>query len=79
MDERIDWPSLMRAGLGVLRLAPDTFWSMSPVELCHALQGAGVLPIGGGLDRARLDQLMAAYPDAASDDPANQLKDMTDG
>ena len=79
MDDRIDWPSLMRAGLGVLRLSPDVFWSMSPVELCHALQGAGVLPIGGGLDRARLDELMAAFPDVSPVQPAKQLKDKTDG
>ena len=65
MDDKIDWPALMRAGLGMLRLSPDVFWSMTPIELCHALQGAGVLPVGdGGISRAKLEKLMATYPDS---------------
>ena len=64
MSERIDWPGMMRIGLGVLRLSPDVFWSMTPTEFCYALQGAGVLPIGEGrLNRPQLEALMAAYPD----------------
>ncbi len=62
--ERIDWPGLMRLGLGKLRLAPESFWQMTPTELLRALEGAGVLPIGGhGLRRAGLERLMSAYPD----------------
>jgi uncharacterized phage protein (TIGR02216 family) len=30
----------MTAGLGMLRLAPDDFWSMTPRELDAALRGA---------------------------------------
>ncbi|MEM9145801.1 MAG: rcc01693 family protein [Pseudomonadota bacterium] len=62
----IDWDALMRAGLGRLRLAPDAFWAMTPLELMRALEGAGVLAPGGGpvLGRPDLDRLMAAYPDA---------------
>lgn len=63
--ETIDWPGLMRLGLGALRLSPDAFWSMSPAELRLALEGAGFLAVGGALpmDRERLADLMHAYPD----------------
>lgn len=66
--EPVDWPGLMRLGLGALRLAPEAFWSMTPGELRLALEGAGVLPVGGAppMGRSRLAELMAAFPDAAS-------------
>lgn len=65
MNERVDWPGLMRLGLGVLRLAPDSFWSMTPAEFRLALEGAGVLAAGGTgpMGRKRLSELMAAFPD----------------
>ena len=60
----LDWPQLMRLGLGVLRLPPEAFWAMTPVEFRLALEGAGVLrPEGAGLGRAGLERLMAAFPD----------------
>ncbi|MEO1494285.1 MAG: rcc01693 family protein [Pseudomonadota bacterium] len=63
---RTDWPGLMRLGLGVLRLPPDAFWAMTPAEFRHALEGAGLVPLGGGaLGRDRLAELMAAFPDHA--------------
>lgn len=61
--EPTDWPGLMRLGLGVLRLDPDVFWSMTPAEFRYALEGAGVVPEGGGMARSTLDTLMAAFPD----------------
>ncbi|MEM1299882.1 MAG: phage tail assembly chaperone, partial [Pseudomonadota bacterium] len=33
MDEQVDWPHLMRLGLGALRLSPEVFWNMTPNEL----------------------------------------------
>ena len=63
--DRIDWPGFMRLGLGALRLPPEHFWSMTPAELCLALEGAGLKPVGGfGMNRATLDRLMGAHPDA---------------
>ncbi|MEL6477583.1 MAG: rcc01693 family protein [Pseudomonadota bacterium] len=60
----LDWPALMRLGLGVLGLAPDHFWAMTPVELRRALEGAGHLPVGSTpMGRSGLEALMAAYPD----------------
>lgn len=55
----------MAFGLGVLRLAPRDFWSMTPRELASAADGvygrrAGAPP------RAALDRLMRAFPDRGS-------------
>ncbi|MEP9352044.1 rcc01693 family protein [Xanthobacter sp. KR7-65] len=56
------WAEAMGAGLGLLRLAPDAFWRMTPRELAAAL--APLLPApADGLDRAGLAALMARYPD----------------
>lgn len=61
--ETIDWPGLMRAGMTGLKLTPDAFWRLTPLELMLLLgreQGAG------GLGRVRLEELARAYPDAAA-------------
>lgn len=65
-QDAIAWDQLMRLGLGALRLPPEVFWSMTPVELHRALEGAGILRTGGGggwMDRRTLAALMAQYPD----------------
>ncbi|MBA85098.1 rcc01693 family protein [Thalassobius sp. S69A] len=55
-----DWPALMRAGLYGLGLQPEQFWRLTPAELQILLgAGTGHAPLG----RARLDELLAAYPD----------------
>lgn len=63
----VDWAALMRLGLGVLRLPPEAFWAMTPVEFQRALEGAGVIAPGGGsawMGRDALERLMARFPDA---------------
>ena len=55
-----DWAGLMRAGLCDLRLTPDVFWRLTPLELKLMLGADGAAP---GLSRARLDELVAAFPD----------------
>ncbi len=55
------WKQAIGFGLGVLRLAPDTFWRMTPRELAYAIEA--VSGRGTPLDRAGLDQLMRSYPD----------------
>lgn len=60
------WAEMMRLGLGALRLPPDVFWAMTPVELRLALEGAGLLAPGAGrawMDSKSLDRLMTAFPD----------------
>lgn len=67
MTERIDWAGLMRLGLGVMRLAPEVFWGMTPRELAaaaHPYQGAQ----GGAPDRGALDQLLSRFPDQIQGD-----------
>ena len=56
----LSFPQLMALGLGVLRLPPPVFWSMSLPELTAAL-GPG--PGLDAPDRAALDALIARYPD----------------
>lgn len=58
----LDWPGLMRAGLQELRLRPAEFWALSPAELALMLGAGGAVarPMG----RARLDELLARFPDA---------------
>jgi uncharacterized phage protein (TIGR02216 family) len=54
----------MAAGLGVLRLAPRDFWSMTPRELDAALRGLlGPAQPDAPLPRAALAVLMHRYPD----------------
>lgn len=59
------WAEAMAFGLGVLRLSPDAFWSMTPRELAAAVRGvrglAGAPPPPA---RSDLDALMRAFPDA---------------
>lgn len=55
-----DWPVLMRAGLRGLGLSAEQFWALTPAELQLLLgEGSGAAPMG----RARLDELVAAFPD----------------
>jgi len=55
----------MAFGLGVLRLSPRDFWSMTPRELFFAAEG--VYGRGGSKpSRAALDELMQKFPDTAS-------------
>ncbi|WP_439155833.1 rcc01693 family protein [Yoonia sp.] len=64
----MDWPGLMRAGLHGLRLHPRDFWALTPSELQLMLGlSQAHMPMG----RARLDDLLRAFPDTP--------KDMNDG
>jgi uncharacterized phage protein (TIGR02216 family) len=54
----------MTAGLGMLRLAPRDFWSMTPRELDAALRGAlGLVAMVPAMTRSDLVALMAEFPD----------------
>ncbi len=55
------WREAMAFGLGRLRLPPDAFWRMTPLELAAAL--AAKIPAGAG--PPDLAGLMAAFPDGA--------------
>ena len=59
MADRIAWRTLMRFGLAELRLAPETFWSLTPAELMFLAGGFG----DAAMDRTGLDALMARFPD----------------
>jgi uncharacterized phage protein (TIGR02216 family) len=54
----------MAAGLGLLRLRPADFWSMTPRELDAALRALlGPFHADGPLQRPALADLMSRYPD----------------
>jgi uncharacterized phage protein (TIGR02216 family) len=55
---------VIAAGLGLLRLAPAAFWSMTPRELEAALRGLlGPAQPEAPLPRSALAQMMTRYPD----------------
>lgn len=57
----------MAAGLGLLRLDPHAFWSMTPRELSAALRGfIGAATGDAPLARGELTALMRRYPDGVS-------------
>jgi uncharacterized phage protein (TIGR02216 family) len=54
----------MRAGLGLLQLAPAEFWAMTPRELDAALHGRlGRLTEPAALSRSEFEALSENYPD----------------
>jgi len=55
------WKQAIGFGLGVLRLAPEQFWRMTPRELAYAIEV--VTGRGASLDRAALQKLMERFPD----------------
>lgn len=60
----MDWPGLMRAGLHGLGLHPDQFWRLTPIELRMMLGAEQAAP---PLNRARLEDLVRAFPDVKGD------------
>lgn len=60
MSARFDWPAVMRAGMQGLGLSPDALWRLTPAELLLML---GDAPDAAPLGRARLEALIARFPD----------------
>ncbi|MDI6026515.1 phage tail assembly chaperone [Corticibacterium sp. UT-5YL-CI-8] len=60
------WERVMAVGLGLLRLSPQAFWSMTPREFERA---ASILAPAQthGPSRQALDALMLNYPDRQGD------------
>lgn len=59
------WDRALAFGFGVLRLAPEHFWRMTPCELAAAIRGLLGEP-EMPLDRVAFDQLLRRYPDQPS-------------
>lgn len=55
------WKQAIGFALGVLRLSPQQFWSMTPRELGYAIEAA--TGRGPPIDRSTLTELMKEYPD----------------
>ena len=57
----IDWTALLRLGLSYLRLSPDAFWHLTPMELGLM---AGIDPKDpAALGRDWLNALCESFPD----------------
>lgn len=56
------WADAMRVGFGLLRLAPDVFWAMTPIEFERAVAALAHRP-DAPPHRADLAALMRAFPD----------------
>lgn len=67
------WASVLRFGLGHLRLSPDAFWRLSLLEL-HAFLGTSAVP--EVTTRPTLRALMALYPDAQGEVARNHGPDL---
>lgn len=61
--KKFPWARAMQIGMGVLRLAPREFWSMTLPELSAAAMGAGLAQAPDTMTRQTLDALRAAFPD----------------
>ena len=57
------WAEAMGFAFGTLRLAPEAFWAMTPLELAAAIRAVTGGNRAGPLPRADLERLMQAFPD----------------
>lgn len=55
------WKQAIGFALGVLRLSPQQFWSMTPRELSYAIEAA--TGRGATIDRGAFTKLMKEFPD----------------
>lgn len=55
----------MAFGMGFLRLSSKDFWHMTPREIASAMRAYGFASMPE-MRRAKLDALMAAFPDEQS-------------
>ena len=60
MTQVFNWPSVLSAGLGGLRLNPDEFWAMTPYEFQLLIGNTRTF---APLNRRRLTELVEKYPD----------------
>ena len=57
------WAEALGFGLGVLRLDPRAFWSMTPRELAAAYRGLIGNSTIAAMPRSALDALLSQFPD----------------
>ncbi|MEO0343568.1 MAG: rcc01693 family protein [Pseudomonadota bacterium] len=60
----IDWPALIKLGLGPLRLTPQDFWALTPAEF---LTAAGLNTVQKALGRDWFEALSRTFPDTETE------------
>ena len=55
------WKEAMAFGFGVMRLPPQQFWAMTPLELAYAIEA--IHGRSSPLDRETFSELMRKFPD----------------
>ncbi|MEL6284261.1 MAG: phage tail assembly chaperone [Pseudomonadota bacterium] len=66
----MNWPRLMRLGVGVIGLSPDAFWRLSPREFLNLI---GADPDQDPpMSRAELMRLAELFPDLPASASNNQ-------
>lgn len=58
---QFNWSALMQLGLHQLRLTPDQFWNLTPIEL--VIIASGTATANSSLTRKRLAELSVQFPD----------------
>ncbi len=53
----------MQTGMGMLAIAPNVFWSMTPKELTAAINAIAGESATQTISRSDLDGLLARFPD----------------
>lgn len=74
-SRHFDWAGILQLGLQRLKLPPDVFWRLSPCELRLML---GENPVASPLNRQRLCELVAAFPDRSMADDTDRDAGRTD-
>ncbi len=57
------WDEVIGFGFGILRLAPDAFWAMTPREIARAAEAIHGRSRPDAMGRQALDRLLREFPD----------------
>ncbi|MEM1360147.1 MAG: rcc01693 family protein [Pseudomonadota bacterium] len=70
MSKSFDWPAMRQRALYDLRLTPDQFWALTPVEFMLMLGlSDDALPMG----RAGLERLCREFPDGNGNETNDEI------
>jgi len=69
-DSGLPWPRLMEIAFGILGIAPEVFWNMTPPEWLAAFTGwkrkYGIAEDTPAITRKELEELQRRFPDVTA-------------